>query len=191
MSCTTAQQGADCIRERLVQMQQQQLIFTNLNQFTLDTDPGKGETDAGISKLDAPAAYRQKLLAVYQDPEGQLSPLVQLMEPVMNHLSRELRPWAACASMMLKAWEEKMQQTQPESFLKDYLHIEGPATAHGGATASTIRLYVLWPDICLQCVRKNLQEISKHVVTRCRTTVGQGHAPAGQLRQCRYCFSKI
>lgn len=143
MPCTTAQQGADCICYRLNLMREQQLVFKNLSMFTLDSSPGHGEADAGISVLDAPAAYCQKLLAVYQDPEGQLAHLVKLMEPVMDHLSRALLPWVARASMMLQAWEEKMREMAPEAFLQEYLHTEG-APPIAEIQASVLYFAPLW-----------------------------------------------
>lgn len=125
MNCKESRQGVDSICRYLVSIRQSKMIFDALNTFALDSAPGNGEPDAGIHKLKAPAALRQKLLAVYTDPEGQLAPLAELMEPIMEHLSHALLPWVSGASILLQTWEEKIKEETPKVFFRECLHVEG------------------------------------------------------------------
>lgn len=125
MSCTTAQQGLEAICRQLKAMERKKLVFDNLSSFTVDSLPGHGETDAGISKLKAPAELRHKLLAIYRDPDGHLQRLSDLTAPIMERLSQALHPCVSQAAMTMQAWEDKARASSPELFFQECLHIEG------------------------------------------------------------------
>lgn len=130
LSCQTAPLAVESIIKRLETIREGGLVFEDLRPFTVNTHPDDA-ANAGINKLSAPAALRQTLLAVYEDPRGMLQPLIPLMGPVMSYLQQELRPWAFRAEPMLQVWENALLTQTPEQFFKESLHYsEVPPVAH-------------------------------------------------------------
>lgn len=130
LSCQTAAQAVESIIQRLDAIRESELVFEGLRPFTINTHPGT-EANAGIHTLCAPAAFRQALLDVYNNPRQMLQPLIPLMSPVMSCLQQELRPWAFRAEPMLQVWENTLRTQPPEQFFKESLHYsEVPPANH-------------------------------------------------------------
>lgn len=130
LSSKTAEQAVGSIITRLQKLRESGASFESLRTFTIDTYAGS-EANAGILSLDAPSAFRKAFLAVYSDPVGTLSPLVPLIQPVMEYLQQALRPWAFRAEPMMKVWEDTLRSQTPEKVFKEALNYgEVPPVEH-------------------------------------------------------------
>ena len=129
-SCQSAERSVDSIIRHLISIREDGLVLEDLHPFTINTRAGTAP-DGGISRLSAPAAFRQIFQQIYSDPEGTLRALVPLMKPVMAYLQQALHPWAFRAEPKLKIWEDALNTRTPQQFFTEALHYgEAPPVTH-------------------------------------------------------------
>lgn len=133
MNLSRADQAMSSLLESLTYLVQENYIFEDLHALTINfrprTQSDPDPFDNGISRLTAPAQFREKLQAVLASPKEKLDALGALMEPVMEYLRQALAPWVLRAEPMAQAWEDQMRSQPLEDFFQNNLLYPLPAPA--------------------------------------------------------------